>query len=112
VIGGARHALVQRGGLLRLVLSAEARGIRCLPHGFEPGARWFSESLLYTPFAPRTRGDQRGESVTHADGVIRHFEIGKSNKAGLHLTVEGTQFIIVEAKMFSGLSTGTTRAKG
>lgn len=94
------------------MLSAEARGIRCLPRGFEPEAGWFSEALLFTPFRPRTRGDQLGESVTHADGVIGHFEIGRSSRAGLHLTAVATQSIILEAKMFSGLSSGTTRAKG
>jgi len=83
--------LYNEGWLLRLVLSAEAGGIRCLPQPFEPGARWFSEALLYTPFAPRSRGDQLGGSVTHADGVIGHFEIGRSSRAGLHLTPDGTQ---------------------
>jgi hypothetical protein len=109
---GPASLLYNEGWLLRLTLAAEARGIRCLPQPFAPGARWFTEALLYTPFRPRKRGDRLGESVTHADGVIGHFEIGRSSRAGLHLTPDPTQFIIVEAKMFSGLSTGTTRAKG
>lgn len=84
---GPATLLYNQGWLLRLVLAAEARGVRCLPHPFEPGARWFSEARLYTPFAPRRRGDLLGESVTNADGVIGHFDIGRSSRAGLHLTV-------------------------
>ncbi len=95
--------------LLRLVLGAAARGIRCLPEAFEPRARWFSEACLYTPFAPRTRGATLAESHTHADGAIGHFEVGRNSRAGLHLTADATPFIVTEAKMFSGLSARTTR---
>jgi len=91
------------------VLSAAARGVRCLPDAFELGARWFSEALLYTPFAARSRGDRLAESVTHADGVIGHRSAGAAVRACTSLR-DATQFVIIEAKMFSGLSTGTTRA--
>jgi len=73
---GPATLLYNEGWLLRLVLAAEARGIRCLPQPFEPGARWFSEALLYTPFAPRTRSDTLGESVTHANGVSVIVKLG------------------------------------
>jgi hypothetical protein len=92
------------------VLAAASRGIRCLPEPFEPGARWFSEARLYTPSAPRTRGDRLAESHTHADGVIGHFEVGRNSRAVLHLAADATQFVITEAKLFSALSAGTTRA--
>jgi hypothetical protein len=45
---GPATLLYNEGWLLRLVLSAEARGIHCLPQPFEPGAQWFTEALLYT----------------------------------------------------------------
>ena len=107
---GPATLLYNESWLLRLVLGAAARGIRCLPEPFEPTARWFSEARLYTPFGSRKRGDVLAESVTHADGVIGQFEIGRSSRAGLHLAADATQFIVTEAKMFSGLSAGTTRA--
>jgi len=77
---GPANLLYNEGWLLRLVLAAAGRGIRCLPDAFEPGACWFTEARLYTPFQPRTRGDTLGESVTHADGVIGHFVIGRSSR--------------------------------
>jgi hypothetical protein len=99
---GPATLLYNEGWLLRLVLSAEARGVRCLPDGFEPGVRWFTEALLYTPFAARTRGDRLAESVTHPDGVIGHFEIGRSSRAGLHLTADATQFVITRRRCSPG----------
>jgi hypothetical protein len=109
---GPATLLYNESWMLRLVLSAEARRIRCLPEPFEPDARWFSEARLYTPFAARSRGDSLAETATHADGVIGHFEIGRESRAGLHLTPNATQFVVVEAKMFSPLSAGTKRAVG
>ena len=109
---GPATLLYNEGWMLRLVLGAAARGIRGLPAPFAPGARWFTEALIYTPFRARTRGDKLAESVTHADGVIGHFDIGRSSRAGLHLSPEATQLVVAEAKMFSGLSRGTTRAPG
>jgi len=42
--------LYEEGWMLRIVLSAGAEGISCLPFSFLPSARWFSEALLYSPF--------------------------------------------------------------
>jgi hypothetical protein len=103
--------LFEEGWLLRLVLQwfADAR-----PAGYDlsflPGARWFSEARLVSAFLPRHRGDLHGEGYTHADGVVGHFKIGKTRQAELALEPNAQQLIVTEAKMFSPLSKGTTRA--
>ena len=102
--------LYNEGWLLRLVLAEGSRGTDCLPFRFEPTARWFSEALLYSAFLPRFRGDQLAESLTHADGVVGQFLFGAATKAGLGLEPECSQFVVCEAKVFSGLSAGTKRA--
>jgi hypothetical protein len=76
-----------------------------------PGARWFSEARLASAFLPRYRGDTLAEGYTHADGVVGHFRIGETGQAELKLENDAGQFVVVEAKMFSGLSKGTTRAR-
>ena len=102
--------LYNEGWLLRLVLSAASAGIPCLPFRFEDGARWFSEALLDSAFLPRYRGDHLAETWTHADGVVGHFSFRPNRKGGLSLDSSGSQFVVLEAKVFSPLSRGTTRA--
>jgi hypothetical protein len=68
-------------------------------------------ALLPTAFLPQTKKDPLGESWTHADGVIGHFNIGNNSKGDLSLTEDASQFIVAEAKMYSKLSSGVTHAK-
>jgi len=102
--------LYNEGWLLRLVLAEGSNGTDCLPFRFEPTARWFSEALLHSAFLPRFRGDKLAESLTHADGVVGQFLFDPATKAGLSLEPECSQFVVCEAKVFSGLSAGTKRA--
>ncbi len=81
------------------------------PLGFLPGSTWFSEALLPTAFKARYRGDPRSEARTNADGVIGHIRIGAKAKADLELRSHVTQFTVVEAKVGSPLSKGTSNAK-
>jgi hypothetical protein len=100
------------GWMLRLILDA-IQTLKIPNHSlqFFNEAKWYSEALLYSPFRPRSKPDPLGEGLTHADGVIGHFEFHPSTKAGL-LLKPGGQFVVVEAKMFSNLSSGTTNAPG
>lgn len=102
--------LYNEGWLLRLVLAAGSKGTDCLPFCFERGARWFSEALMYSAFLPRFRGDQLAESLTHADGIVGQFLFDAATKAGVGLKPDCSQFVVCEAKVFSGLSAGTKRA--
>lgn len=79
------------------------------PLSFAPGSRWYSEALLSTQFRARARGDSLAENWTHADGVIGHFSIG-GGRGDARLKPGAKQFVVLEAKMFSGLSKGTKRA--
>ncbi len=104
--------LYSEGWLLRIILDWYAtHAATGDPLAFPDRARWFSEALLPSPFQPRSRGDPLGESRSHADGVVGHFTIGGPNKAGLTLHPDAACFVVLEAKLFSGLSAGTTRVK-
>jgi len=104
--------IYNEGWMLRLVLDAvQTLGLRGHPFWFTDEAKWYSEALLSSPFRPRSRSDKLAEGFTNADGVIGHFEFGASTKSGLRLNGDATQFVVVEAKMFSNLSSGTTNAR-
>ena len=81
------------------------------PFAVMPGARWYAEALLPAQFLARFRGDPLAEGWTNADGCIGHFHINEG-KGELILDSRAAQFVVVEAKMGSGLSSGTTRAPG
>jgi hypothetical protein len=102
--------LYNEGWMLRLLLSLQSEGVDCFPFSFQPGARWFSEARVASPFLPRSRGDRPGETYTNVDGVVGHFVFQSGTKAGLALTPDATQFVVAEAKMFSPLSKGTRHA--
>jgi len=104
--------LYNESWLIKLVLH-QASNIpdESFPLGFLPGSTWFSEGLLPTAFKARSRGDPLSEARTNADGVIGHIRIGAKAKADLELEPLATQFTVVEAKVGSPLSKGTSNAK-
>jgi hypothetical protein len=99
------------GWLLRLIVDWFSRSA-CTDHplNFHQDARWFSEALLPSQFFALQRGDNLAEGWTHADGVIGHVLIGDASLADTKLADDAKQFIVTEAKMFSPLSPGVTRA--
>jgi hypothetical protein len=100
------------GWLLRLVLDWFHRNrSEGHPLNFAPGALWYSEGLLPSPFLARTRGDKLAEGYTHADGVVGHLRIGDRALANVALAEKASQFLVIEAKLFSRLSPGVTNAK-
>ena len=106
-------ALYNEGWMLQLILdwahdhAPETHRLR-----FLPDAGWYAEALLRPQFLARWRGDDLAESWSNADGVIGHFDIGTSGKGDLTLREAATQLVVVEAKMFSKLSSGTKNAPG
>lgn len=104
-------ALYNEGWMLRLVLNWFAhQPPGSHPLSFSRGARWFSEALLPTQFSASTRGDQLAEAWTHADGVVGHFQM-VDGRGDVRLDPGARQFVVTEAKMFSGLSAGTKHAR-
>ncbi len=103
--------LYNEGWMLRLVLDWFCRNpqVDC-DIQFQNGSRWYSEALLPSAFLARERGDKLAESWTHADGVVGHFDIGKSADGDLSLIEGATQLVVTEAKMFSKLSSGVKNA--
>jgi hypothetical protein len=104
--------LYNEGWLLRLVVDwFSTSGITDHPLSFSKDGHWFSEARLPSAFLPRFRGDPLAESHTNADGVIGHFMIGSTGKTDLALTQDATHFVVLEAKLYSGLSKGVKHAK-
>lgn len=99
------------GWILRLLLDwlDRNRGV-AHPLAFSATSRWYSEALLPSRFLPQTKGDQRSESFTHADGIIGNFEIASGFRGDAKFTLPLDQFIVVEAKLGSALSAGTKNA--
>ena len=65
---------------------------------------------MYTAFAARSRSDKDAEKHTRADAVVGHFDFKAGTKTGLVLRRDATQFVVLEAKIGSRLSSGTTNA--
>lgn len=103
--------LYNEGWLLRLVLDwFSSHPVPAHSLAFSENARWFSEALLPSPFLPRHKGDHLAEAWTHADGVVGHFRIGGKRKADVSLLPDATQFVVLEAKLMSGLSASVKHA--
>lgn len=103
--------LFNEGWLLRLVIDCFSNsGITDHPLSFPKDGQWYSEARLPSAFLPRFRGDPLAESHTNADGVIGHFTIGSTGKTDLALNSDASHFVVLEAKLFSGLSKGVTNA--
>jgi hypothetical protein len=104
--------LFNEGWLLRLVLDWFSEGsVQDHQLSFAAGSKWFSEALLPSAFLARYQGDKLAENWTHADGVVGHFLIGEKGRTDLRLLPGAAQFIVLEAKMFSSLSSGVTHAR-
>ena len=104
--------LYNEGWLLRLVIDwFSESGVTNHPLSFPKDGHWFSEARLPSAFFPRFKGDPLAESHTNADGVIGHFMIGSTGKTNLELIPDATHFVVLEAKLYSGLSKGVTNAK-
>jgi hypothetical protein len=100
------------GWMLRLILDWFSRQPASNHQlSFEKGVRWYSEMLLPSQFLPRSQTDAQAESYTHADGVIGHFAIGRFGKGDIELRPDAKQFVVIEAKIFSGLSKGIKNFK-
>lgn len=105
--------LYNEGWMLRLVLDwLSSRPGIAYTLSFSHKDRWYSEALLPSAFLARYRGDKLAESWTHADGIIGDgFEIGRNQTSDLTLIPNARRFIVLEAKMYSGLSPGVTHAR-
>jgi hypothetical protein len=103
--------LYNEGWLLRLIIDWFSRhDVPDHPLNFPSDGRWYSEALLYSAFLQRYRGDRLAESPTHADGAIGHFVVGEQGKVDLALLPDAQHFMVLEAKMFSKLSSSVINA--
>lgn len=105
--------LYNEGWLLRIILdwyskNVSKKNILC----FKKDSTWYSEGLLSSIFLPSVRGDKTGEAYSHADGVYGHITVGKAGKGDIALKEPFRQFVVLEAKLFSKVASGTTNAPG
>jgi hypothetical protein len=104
--------LYNEGWMLRLVMDwFSANDVPDHRLSFVPGARWYSEALLPSAFLARYQGDPLAGSWAHADGAIGQFAVGKERKADLSLLPDAQHLVVLEAKLFSRLSSGVANAE-
>jgi hypothetical protein len=104
--------LYNEGWLLRLVLDWFSKhNYADHPLKFLDEAKWYSEGKLSSTFLARYKGDEFAEGYTNIDGIIGHFIIGDHGKSDIRIDKPAKQFIVLEAKIFSPLSTGITNAR-
>jgi hypothetical protein len=104
--------IYNEGWMLRLILDwFSKQEFADHPLSFAKDSRWCSEILLPSPFQPRFRSDPLSEAYTHADGAIGHFTIGRFGTGDINLSQNAKQLVIIEAKMFSKLYSGTKNFK-
>jgi hypothetical protein len=103
--------LYNEGWMLRLILNwFSTHHIADHPLSFPKNGKWYSEALLPSTFLPKFKGDPLAESYTHSDGVIGHFNIGNSGEGDLAVLSDATHLVVLEAKMYSKLSSGVKNA--
>ena len=68
---------------------------------------WSSEGLISSPFI---KVEKNKERHTHADMALGDFSIDYKSSGEIHVSKSATTFGIIEAKMGSNLSKGTTNA--
>ncbi len=104
--------IYNEGWLLRLVLDwFSTHPLEGHPLSVTENGRWFSEALLPTTFTGSGKAARLTETSTHADAVIGHFDVGTRGKADLSLRADAKHLVVLESKIFSGLSPGVTNAK-
>ncbi len=69
---------------------------------------WTSEALISSPFV---KASKLREGYTHADIALGDFNVKYENRGEIIVCPKASQFGIIEAKMKSPLSKGTTHAK-
>lgn len=93
--------------LLRLVLDWFYRH-RNTDHALTPmpGARWYTDGLLRSPLASHQAGAGT-DALTHADGLLGHFDLLPDTHGEATLRPDVQQFIVVEGTLGDHLSAGT-----
>lgn len=82
------------------------------PMAMPLGVRCYSEAMLPTHFKARVRsGDALAESRTHADGVVGFISLAEERVRDLFVEPTSTHFVVLEAKLGSGLAAGTRNVR-
>jgi len=106
--------IFNEGWLLRAVLrqwklTPDKSRLPFLP--FPAETKVYSEGQMYSPFAPRQRGDKLAEAHTHVDGIVGDFSIG-ATKSGIEVSADCRYLVVFEAKLYSPIAGGISNAPG
>lgn len=71
---------------------------------------WCSEALMSSPFLAQQRGEKRAEGFTHADVVFGDLSVDFATRGEICVPDAAKLFGVIEVKMASKLSSGTTHA--
>ncbi len=110
--------LLNEGWMIRFLVQA-SKTAKINLHGldFDEIKDWYSEGMLKPPFLPRAKKDPLAEGYTHADVILGDisFDTRADAKGSVLPSIPEKglgHFCIIEAKMKSCLSKGTTHAPG
>jgi hypothetical protein len=101
--------IYNEGWMLRLLIQQSITE-QLIVHGldFSKIKNWTSEALISSPFV---FAKVRREGYTHADAALGDFDVDYSKRGEIIVAKNASIFGIIEAKMGSNLSQGTTHAK-
>lgn len=98
--------IYNEGWMIRLlVLSSIQEKVKFDSIDFSSIFNWTSESLISSPFI---NAKKYREGYTHADIAIGDFKVDYSNRGEIEILTDAKHLGIIEAKMGSNLSQGTT----
>ncbi len=102
--------IIYNGGWMLRLLIQQSITVHLIVHGldFSKIKNWTSEALISSPFI---FAKDRREGYTHADAALGDFEVDYSKRGEIIVAKNASIFGIIEAKMGSNLSQGTTHAK-
>lgn len=101
--------IYNEGWMIRLlVLTSIQEKVKLDIIDFSSILNWTSEALISSPFI---NANKYREGYTHADIAIGDFKVDYSNRGEIEILTDTKLFGIIEAKMGSNLSQGTTHAK-
>lgn len=98
--------------LLRLIIDWYATHA-VVEHAFTlpPKGRWLSQALLPTAFGRGVRPTKLAEPPSEVDGVVGHVAFGETEKGEVSLAADAKHLVVVQAKLFAGLSAGPANLK-
>ena len=73
--------------------------------------RWLSQALLPTAFGRGGRAAKLAEAPSEVGGIVGHVAVAEGGKGEISLADDAKHLVVVNAKLFAGLSAGPTNVR-